>query len=116
MNMKDRFDGQNALIFAARYGNFHLLELLVDAGTRIDEKDSYGQTALQWCAWKVHVDGMKVIIGDSEELIDGTIGYDRFKSLLWTTEGEVDIDPVLLLIRKGADYKIRDHMEGVDCV
>jgi ankyrin repeat protein len=42
--------GVTALHVAAREGNLELIQLLVDRGTKLDRKDEYDKTPLDWTA------------------------------------------------------------------
>ena len=98
---------QTPLLLASRYGQFHLIPLLIEYRSPIDLPDSYGQTALQWAAWKTHVDGLQLLRMGGENILDGTVGYTRFKNLVWAAD-DVDLEPVLYLIKHGANIYAED--------
>lgn len=50
--MRDcRTRGETPLHRAAAYGTKAAIQLLLDAGTRIDQRDAMGDTALAWASW-----------------------------------------------------------------
>ena len=102
---------QTPILLAARYGQFHLIPLLIDYQSPIDRPDDYGQTALQWAAWKTHVDSLQVLRMGGESILDGTVGYFRFKSLVWAAD-DVDMESVLYLIKHGANIFFQDYFSG----
>lgn len=99
---------QIALIMTARYGHFDCMSLLVEGGALVNARDNYGQTTLQWAAWKSHIDNLSgVLQRDSEDMIDGLVGYAWFKTIIWAAE-DVVMEPMFFLIRSGADIAICD--------
>ena len=102
---------QTALLLAARFGAFDCMELLLFYNSPVDEPDEFGQTALQWAAWKAHVESIHVLKLGGEGILDGTVGYQRFKNLLWAADS-VDMTPIFQLVRHGARIDLSDHFSG----
>ena len=98
---------QIPILLASRYGQFHLIPLLIEYRSPLDVPDNYGQTALQWAAWKTHVDSLQILRMGGENILDGTVGYMRFKKLVWAAD-DVDLEPVLYLIKHGANIYAQD--------
>ena len=110
-SLADSNCNQTPILLASRYGQFHLIPLLIGYKSPVDTPDEYGQTALQWAAWKTHVDCLQVLRMGGESILDGTVGYGRYKSLLWAAD-DVDVEPLLELIRYGANIYAKDNYSG----
>jgi len=67
LNEKDGHHGNNALNHAVKAGNKHIAELLIDNGTKVDEKNEDGQTALMIAI--NHSDRNAVVLSGVVELL-----------------------------------------------
>ena len=91
-------NGCNALFFAVKYGSARTIELLLDAGVKVDERDVYGRTV-----WKNAVE--RPDLGIVTVLIDrcsNLIPVD--KELIHVTIGSTEEDGTRLF------YTLPDHM------
>ncbi len=94
---------------AAKAGEVAQVELLIEAGTDVDEKDAGLKSALHWAADLGHIDVVQVLVANGTDVdakdFSGMTGL--FLASLGSHEGIVRI-----LIAEGADVNAKD-MEGM---
>jgi len=66
VNGVDGETGWSALMFAANYGHFNVVKLLVDLGANVDYRDKYRRTALMLAACNGHTLCLYVLINDGK--------------------------------------------------
>lgn len=60
--------GQTALMAAAAQGNRRVVDVLIDAGARVDTQDNFGRTALGWAAYGGHVSTVERLLGSGADI------------------------------------------------
>ena len=94
---------------AAKVGEVAQVELLIEAGADVDERDAGSKTALHWAADLGHIDVVQVLVanGTNVDAEDFSGMTSLFLASLGSHEGIVR-----LLIAEGANVNAKD-MEGM---
>jgi len=99
--------GQTALTEAAMEGHKAVIQVLLNAGAELNEKDNSGETALMWAAFGGHSDVVRVVLdaGADVNIVDeyGRTALDEGAGSIKAPEGKGYVDVVKVLLEAGAD-------------
>ena len=80
LNAKDDLYGNTALIWAAKYGVEHYVDILLENGAKVDETNKIGMTALMTTAnWGYGDIAYKLVMHGADPLLKDTTGKDAFE-------------------------------------
>jgi ankyrin repeat protein len=115
VNSRDQRES-TPLMYAAAYGSVDAMKILIGAGADVNANNSFGATALMWCA----NDMLKVrLLIDKGANVNARSKQGR-TPLMIASAGDGNSDVVKLLIYKGADLSVKDNsnstalLEAVD--
>jgi len=94
-------NGCNALFFAVKYGSARTIELLLDAGVKVDERDVYGRTVWKNAVERPDLSIIRVLIDRCSDLIPVD------KEVIYITIGSTSGDGTRIV------YTLPDHMLSV---
>ncbi len=94
---------------AAKTGEVSQVELLIEAGADVDEKDAGSKSALHWAADLGHTDVVQVLVANGTD-VDAK-DFSGMTGLFLASLGSHE-DIVKLLITEGADVNAKE-MEGM---
>ena len=80
LNAKDDHNGNTALIWAAKYGVEHYVDILLENGAKVDETNKIGMTALMMAAnWGRGDIAYKLVMHGADPLLKDMTGIDAFE-------------------------------------
>jgi len=98
--------GRTAMMLAAFNGHTKVVEMLLDAGARVDTRDAIGRTALMYAATGPNLPTIKLLLEEGARA-DAVDGQERWTPLMFAAaEGHLHV--VKLLLAEGADPDTRD--------
>src|SRR5579863_5081649 len=104
VNSRDQRES-TPLMYAAAYGSVDAMKILIGAGADVNANNSFGATALMWCA----NDMLKVrLLIDKGANVNARSKQGR-TPLMIASAGDGNSDVVKLLIYKGADLSVKDN-------
>ncbi|XP_058667592.1 ankyrin repeat and death domain-containing protein 1A isoform X2 [Ammospiza caudacuta] len=103
--------GMNALLLSAWFGHLRVLQILVNAGAKINRVNRNGRNLLHCAAQRGHIQVMEFIMEDLEDMcVDETDKMDRTAFHLAAEHGQLEV--VEFLIRLGCSHSAKDKEEN----
>ncbi|XP_058702944.1 ankyrin repeat and death domain-containing protein 1A isoform X2 [Poecile atricapillus] len=103
--------GMNALLLSAWFGHLRVLQILVNAGAKINRVNRNGRSVLHCAAQRGHIQVIEFIMENLEDVcVDETDKMDRTAFHLAAEYGQLDV--VEFLIRLGCSHSAKDKEEN----
>lgn len=97
---------ENAMMVATQYGKVEVVKVLVEhAGSNIEDRNAYGQTALHIAAWCGHIDLVSILVRNGAD-VNARMEDGSTPIMLAVDAGYHDVAYLLLCL--GADPSIED--------